>query len=169
MSPPTPSARGLPADNSRFCLFAEIRVWTPIRIWHWPTSRPRMKRPCNPYRFGKGESSCIVSQLAFSYPGSGLPGVHARPGRDYHANPQAPRPSPHAPPKSHQSAHCTSPRPHRARQQQRQALPYCPRHLPPPKGGRPRSDHGSLLCIAQFSSTVDTLATNGLIEMNLYA
>ena len=56
--------------------------------------------------------------------------------------------SPHAPPKSRQSTHRPSPRPHRARQQQRQALPYCPRHLPPPKGGRPRPDHGSLLCIA---------------------
>jgi hypothetical protein len=58
----------MPADNRRFCLFAEILVGTPIGIWHWPTSRPSTKRPCNPSRFGEGELYGIVSQLAFSYP-----------------------------------------------------------------------------------------------------
>jgi hypothetical protein len=37
---------------------------------------------------------------------------------------------------------------YRARQQQHQALPHRPRYMPPAESGRPRSDHGSLLCAA---------------------
>src|SRR5215813_6178963 len=62
----------MPADNGRFCLFAQIRIGTPIEIWHWPTSRPSTERPCHRSQFGEGELYCIVSQRAFSYPSSAL-------------------------------------------------------------------------------------------------
>jgi hypothetical protein len=49
---------------------------------------------------------------------------------------------------SGQSAHRPSARPHRARQQQREALSHGARDEPPAEGGRPRFGHGSLLCAA---------------------
>ena len=56
----------------------------------------------------------------------GLPGVHARPGGDHHADPEAARTAAHTRAEGRESAHRPSARAHRARQQQHQALPRRP-------------------------------------------
>jgi hypothetical protein len=56
---------------------------------------------------------------------------------------KSPGAEPHAGAESGQSADRTPPRPHRARQQPRQALPHRPRHQPPAEGGRTRCGLGA--------------------------
>jgi hypothetical protein len=68
----------MPADHGRFSLFTEILVGAPIGMWRWLTSRPRAKRPCQPFPVpnGTGERYGMVSPRALSYP---LSGPHALP------------------------------------------------------------------------------------------
>ena len=51
-------------------------------------------------------------------------------------------------------------------QQQCQALSYRQRPHPPVEGGRPRSGDGTLLCAAQLPGARESVAANGLIEIN---
>ena len=53
----------MPADNGRLCLFAAIKAGTPVvslEVSH--------ERPFKPCQCSEEASSCIVSQLALSYP-----------------------------------------------------------------------------------------------------
>src|SRR5262249_18438052 len=98
--------------------------------------------------------------------GSGLPGVHAPPGGDPHADEEAPRcgadpgatmGQPGAPPAAAADRAC---------QQPRQALSHGERPDPPVEGGRPRSRDGTVRGPPQLPGAPAPLVTHDLIGIN---
>src|SRR4029453_12555705 len=98
--------------------------------------------------------------------GSGLPGIHAAPRGDPHADEEAPwwgadpgaRPGqPGTPPAAAADRAC---------QQQRQAVSHGERPDAPVETGCPRSGDGALLCPAQFPGAPEPVAAHDLIGIN---
>ena len=140
------------------CVADQCRAHDPFPERHLCGQHPRQAdRRCHAVSLARGQPVT---------PGSRLPSLHAQPRRNHHAHQEAAGPGAPAGAESRQSTHRAPPRPHRAREQQCQALPYRPRHQPPPESGRPRSSDGNLLCVAQLSGTSHPVASDGLIEMN---
>src|SRR2546426_2368176 len=98
--------------------------------------------------------------------GPGLPGVHAAPGRDPHADQETAWPG--TPPRTAtgQPGPAPASAAHRACPQQCEALSHRERPDPPVEGGRPRCSDGTFLCSTQLPGAPHALAADDLIGIN---
>ena len=95
-----------------------------------------------------------------------VPGLHAAPGGDPHANQEATGRGADTGAATGQSGAAPPPVTDRARQQQCEALSHRERPASLVEAGRPRSRDGTLLCPAQLPGALGPVAADGLIGIN---